>query len=136
MGTRAAACTGGATDRGREAAPGLPDAAVYGLAADGTGSVYAAVRGARAFRLDADGGWRDVTPGLEDAKGYGIGVTPGGSVLLATSEGVVRSADQGATWSTTAAGLASSHRLRLRLRRQHRLRRDRQPVSTVRSMTG
>ena len=49
-----------------------------------------------------------MTPGLEGAKGYGIGVTPGGSVLLATSEGVVRSADQGETWSTTTAGLASS----------------------------
>ena len=59
------------------------------------------------FRLDPDDAWHDVTPGLDDAKGYGIGVTKDGSVLLATSEGVVRSADQGATWTTTAAGLAS-----------------------------
>ena len=90
-----------------EAAPGLPDAAVYGAGHRRAGNVYAAVRGARAYRLAGDGGWRDVSPELADAKGYGIGVTPGGSVLLATSEGVVRSADQGATWKTIAAGLAS-----------------------------
>jgi photosystem II stability/assembly factor-like uncharacterized protein len=59
------------------------------------------------FRLDPDEIWHDVRPGLDDAKGYGIGITTAGSVLLATSEGVVRSADRGATWTTTATGLAS-----------------------------
>jgi hypothetical protein len=91
------------------AAPGLPDAAIYGLAVDRTGRLYAAVRGARVFRLDPhDDEWRDVSPGLVGAKGYGIAATAAGSVLLGTSDGAWRSGDGGATWNPSHDGLSSS----------------------------
>jgi hypothetical protein len=90
-------------------APGLPDAAIYGLAVDRAGGVYAAVRGARVFRLEPQGDeWRDVSPGLVGAKGYGIAVTATGSVLLGTSDGAWRSGDGGESWKPSPDGLSSS----------------------------
>ena len=47
----------------RPAASGLPDAAIYALAVDRAGGLYAAVRGARVFRLDIGG--RDDYPCAE-----------------------------------------------------------------------